>query len=82
MKPELTITIRQLPNPNWVAVTDASGNVTNLDTYYVDADLDVEVITVHLGRKSMRVRFKWLGKTMNRDVSAEPFFKKFQITQK
>ena len=75
---KLTLTVR---NPRWVPVYGADGKTTNMDTYHDDLEFEVEVLTVHFERRTMRVRFNHMGKVETRDVDADPFFQKYKIVE-
>ena len=75
----VNVQIIQLRDPRWVAVRDSTGKALNMDRYYVSPYLDVEVLTVHFNKRTMRVRFVWNGETQTRDISADAFFEKYAV---
>jgi hypothetical protein len=80
MEPTVNLTIT-VKNPNWVPVYDANGITSNMDEYHAVLEFDVEVLTVHFQRNSMRVRFTHMGKVETRDVDATPFFEKYKVVE-
>lgn len=74
---KLTFTVK---NPNWVPVYGHDG-LANMDEYHADLEFEVEVLTVHFERNSMRVRFTHMGKIETRDTDATPFFEKYKIVE-
>lgn len=69
-------------NPNWVFDTNLPYEERMKD-YHVTHETDAEILTLHLQKNSMRIRYKdACGKTMTRDMGASSFFEKYDITLK
>ncbi len=79
--PKLKLVLSRLVNPNFVPQYGADGKATNMDEYHVDAEVEVEVLTVHFQKGTMRIRVPAPYAT-TRDVDAAPFFEQFAITAK
>lgn len=80
--PKVKIVVSRLADPKFVPVR-VDGKTINMDEYHLkDVELEVEVLTVHIEKNKMRVRYPapFSGKTA--DISADAFFNKFQITEK
>jgi len=82
------VTMVQMRNPDWVP-THIEGVVVNNDQYYIDKDVEVEVLTLNLNAGSMRVRFRepttrnktgWEVKTQ--DTSIDSFFEHYEIVKR
>ena len=87
--PKLTLTLK-LNDPAWEAElssTDSGAQVAvNMDSYYKDFDVEVEVVQLNLNTGGMRVRFPWPSKhakngvrIISCDVSIDHFYKSFAI---
>ena len=86
--PKIKIHIKNLQNPDWKPswVKDSFGNnhpsnVSNMDDYYLSADVEAEVLTVHFNKGTMRVRFKWNNTVDTRDIPNDEFFKHYKIIE-
>ena len=87
--PTIRITL-QLPNPNFEPKYDPSqGGAVNMDEYYVNAEVEVEVVQLNLNEASMRVRYEWPNKRRKngvelctRDVGIDAFFNAYSIVEK
>lgn len=49
--------------------------------YYIIAQVEVQILTVHFERNSMRVRYMWRGEKHTENMDATPFFKEFTISK-
>lgn len=72
-----TVRIRAVVATRLGAPNECGGHHTE----QVYGDVDAEVLTVHLAKRTMRVRFEvdsyGTPKTVTRDVDAEPFFARY-----
>lgn len=87
MEQALTLNLNlHVVNPDWFPVyggdgVGGRGNAINLDDYNVYRDFEVEILTVHFEKNTMRIRFCHRDRIETRDVDATPFFKKYKIVQ-
>lgn len=51
------------------------------EPYYITAQVEVQILTVHFERNSMRVRYMWRGEKHTENMDATPFFKEFTISK-
>lgn len=49
--------------------------------FYITAQVEVQILTVHFERNSMRVRYEWLDTVHVENMDATPFFKEFTISR-
>jgi len=69
-------------NPNWVLDTNLPYEERMKD-YDIVHETDAEILTIHLEKSSMRIRYKdACGKTRTRDMGASSFFEKYDIIRK
>ena len=59
----------QVRNPDWAPVYDLDNKASNMDSYYIRATVDAEILTVHLNKGTMRVRFTWMDRVQTIDVT-------------
>lgn len=79
--PTITLYVKSR-NPNWVLDASLSYD-ERMNNYYITHVAQAEVLTIHLQKYSMRIRYKdACDQTQIDDVSAEPFFKKYYIEEK
>jgi hypothetical protein len=72
--PKITICLDQLVDPAWVPryVGDMA---VNMDTYYLHGvEVEAEVVSLHIAKGTMRIRYQWNGRTEVRDLGADEFF--------
>jgi hypothetical protein len=65
--PTATFMLTHLRNPGWIPEY-VDGFAINDDSYYISAKVEVEILTVHIEKRTMRIRFMWNGKKETRDV--------------
>lgn len=69
------IDYRSWRNPEWTYGSEAP--------FYITKTIEVEVLTVHFEKGTMRVRFLDVeGRKKTVDVDAAPFFEKYQVIEK
>ena len=66
--PVILVDIPMLKNPEWVPVRLEDGSI-DMNGYYVDANIEAEILTLNLNARTMRVRFTWMGKVDVCDIS-------------
>jgi hypothetical protein len=72
----------RLRDPDWIPEYDSSGKATNMDSYTKFFLVEAEVIQLNLSANTMRVRFKWDGKTATADVPMTAFTERYTIQEK
>ena len=80
--PRVKIVVRQIADPSWVG--EYVGNkAINMDTYYLhNVEMEVEVLTVHFAKNTMRVRLPAGYNIKSLDVDATPFFDQLKLVAK
>jgi hypothetical protein len=80
MEQALTLNLNLIVvDPDWTPIYGADRCAVNMDTRHVYRDFEVEVLTVHFEKNTMRIRFRHGGRVETRDVDATPFFEKYRI---
>jgi hypothetical protein len=79
--PVVNVNLR-LRDPIWIPEYDSDGKATNMDSYTKFFLVEVEVIQLNLSANTMRVRFKWNGKTETADVPMDAFTERYSIQEK
>lgn len=61
-----------LRDPKWEPIygmVDGQKRATNMDLYYTKANVEAEIVSIHLKKRTMRIVFEWMGKKESRDIS-------------
>lgn len=69
-------------NPDWI-LNPSLPLDQRMDDYWITFNTEAEVLTIHLQKYTMRIRYKdACGQTQIKDMDAGPFFKKYNIEAK
>lgn len=79
--PTITLFVRSR-NPDWVLDPSLPYH-QRIHDYYIEYTAQAEILTIHLQKYKMRIRYKdACGQIQIDDVDADPFFKKYNIEEK
>jgi hypothetical protein len=67
---------------DWIPKYGPDGKTTNMDSYTKFFNVEAEVIQLNLSANTMRVRFKWNGKTETANVPMDAFTERYTIQEK
>lgn len=69
-------------NPNWILDANLPYE-ERMQDYYIIHETSAEVLTLHLQKGTMRIRYKdACGKTYTQDIKSISFFDKYDIIRK